>query len=458
MRIVRDPIAAARRSAAVAGGDRRHASVSGYRIMAEPIDREAVPLTLVARGALWETVPQFLFERRGGRRRNRRRSRSSRSDRCARARCASVGPMPRARPAPAAGRAARKTRAQPNGVVPKPTIRAVAEKAEVAISTVSRVVNGGRVSAGVKRRVQRVIDELGYSPSVAAQSLVHRRTGCIGLAVNSTQSPWFCQILAGVEEGLSPGKKSVLLASMMLKGSYDPGVVLGWVLEGRVDGLILVRYGRRDRPLLDAAAKAGLPVVLIAPDLSAPSDFSVRCDNVNAGWLVAQHLAELGHRRIAFAGGPKESLDSRQRLQGLQEGLLERGVDLSPQRVWFGPGYSRDSGVRYAEAFLALPASERPSAVVLGNDPMAIGFMRTVLQHGVRVPADVSVVGFDGTPDGEQVWPGLTTVVQPTRLMAMAACEALLDRVDRRQPDRSTSVEFVVELLVRESTCAPSRP
>lgn len=339
----------------------------------------------------------------------------------------------------------------------KPTIHAVAEQADVAISTVSRVVNGGRVSPAVKRRVQRVIDALGYSPSIAAQSLVHRRTGCIGLAVNSTQSPWFSQILAGIEAALSPSKKSVLLASMMLDGSYDPAAVLAWVQEGRVDGLILVRYTRRDRPLLDAAARGGLPVVLIAPDLSAPADFMVRCDNVKAGGLVAQHLAGLGHQRIAFAGGPKESLDSRQRHQGLEEGLLEHGISLPPERVWFGSSYSRDAGVRYAEPFLALAPRERPTAVVLGNDPMAIGFMRTVLQHGVRVPEEVSVVGFDGTPDGEQIWPGLTTVVQPTRRMAVAACEALLDRVERRQTDRSTSVEFTVELLVRESTAAPRR-
>lgn len=366
--------------------------------------------------------------------------------------------MPRApRPSRADGRASRKTvtRVEPKRVTRKPTIRAVAERAEVAISTVSRVVNGGRVSAGVKRRVQRIIDELGYSPSIAAQSLVHRRTGCIGLAVNSTQSPWFTQILGGIEQALSPSKKSVLLASMMLEGNYDPTAVLGWLLEGRVDGLILVRYGRRDRPLLDAAGAAGVPVVLIAPDLSAPADFTVRCDNVNAGWLVAQHLAKLGHERVAFAGGPKESLDSRQRLQGLEEGLAEHDITLPPESIFFGPGYAREAGVRYAESFLALAPRERPSAVVLGNDPMAIGFMRTVLQQGVHVPAEVSVVGFDGTPDGEQIWPGLTTVVQPTRRMAVAACEALLDSVERRQTDRSTSVEFAVELLVRESTAPP---
>jgi DNA-binding LacI/PurR family transcriptional regulator len=219
----------------------------------------------------------------------------------------------------------------------------------------------------------------------------------------------------------------------------------------------LVRFSRRDQPLYDAAAKAGIPVVLIAPDLSAPADFTVRCDNVKAGRIVAEHLAALGHRHVAFAGGPKESIDSRQRLQGLEEGLAEHGVVLEADRKWYGPGYAREVGVEYAASFLALPPAARPTAVVLGNDPMAIGFMRTVLGAGVSVPRDVSVVGFDGTPDGEQIWPGLTTVVQPTQRMASAVCRALLDSVERRQPDRSTSIEFAVELLVRESTAAPRR-
>jgi DNA-binding LacI/PurR family transcriptional regulator len=337
----------------------------------------------------------------------------------------------------------------------KPTIRAVAERAEVAISTVSRVVNGGRASEVIRVRVQRAIDELGYTPSIAAQSLVLRRTGCIGLAVNRSTSPWFSQILSGIEQALAPGRKSVLLASMMLKGHYDPAAVLAWIAEGRVDGLILVRYSRRDRPLIEAAQRARLPLVLIAPDVAAPADFTVRCNNFEAGGLVAQHLVALGHRRVAFAGGPKESFDTRQRLEGLREGLSENGIAIEPQALWFGASYSREAGVEYARAFLALAPSERPTAVVLGNDPMALGFMRAVLQQGVSVPADVSVVGFDGTPDGEQFWPGLTSVLQPTQQMAISACEALLERIDRRHQEGGTSVEFAVQMLARESTGAP---
>jgi LacI family transcriptional regulator len=342
-----------------------------------------------------------------------------------------------------------------NGFVQKPTIDLVAERAEVAISTVSRVINGHCVSAAVKHRVQRVIDELGYSPSVAAQSLAHRRAGCIGLAVNSTQSRWFLQILGGLEEALLPSKKSLLLASLALKGNYDPGAVLAWLLEGRIDGLVLVRCSQRDRPLFEAAEKAGVPIVLMMPDVAVPAEFTVRCDNVNGGWLVAEHLVKLGHREVAFVGGPIDSLDTRHRLQGLEDGLREHGISLAPERVWFAPTYAWEMGAHYAENFLRVPQRKRASAVVLANDAMAVGFMRTLLQSGVSVPGSVSVVGFNGTPEGEQIWPGLTTVVQPTRLMAITACQALLDRVARRLLDRNTATEFAVELVVRESTAAP---
>jgi DNA-binding LacI/PurR family transcriptional regulator len=330
----------------------------------------------------------------------------------------------------------------------------VAEHASVAISTVSRVVNGGPTSEMVRQRVLASIAELGYTPSVAAQSLVTRRAGCIGLAVNSSQSPWFSQILAGVEEALAPSRMSVLLASMMLTGTYDASAVMSWIHERRVDGLILVRYSRRDRHLLDAAAAASLPVVLIAPDVSAPVEFLVRCNNSDAGSLVARHLIELGHQRIAFAGGPEDSIDARERLRGLSDVLQEHHLP-GPSDVWFGTGYSPESGAEYAKQFLSRAPQVRPTAVVLGNDPMAIGFMRTVLRAGVRVPDDVSVVGFDGTPDGELFWPGVTTVVQPTRMMSARACRALLSAVlDADDAERVPSLEYGVELLPRESTGA----
>jgi LacI family transcriptional regulator, galactose operon repressor len=331
----------------------------------------------------------------------------------------------------------------------------VADRADVAISTVSRVVNGGHTSEAIRRRVQRAIEELGYSPSVTARSLVTRRTGCLGVAVASTQSAWFSQVLAGVEETLTTCRTSLLLASTTLHGHYDPSVVAGWIGERRVDGLILVRYSARDQELYASAAAKGIPTVLIAPDAEVDAALVVRSNNLDAGRIVARHLAELGHRRIGFGGGPEESLDTRERLRGLSQALQELGIELAPEHVRFGSSYTRETGIDSARWFLELDSRQRPTAMVLGNDAIALAFMRGMLQRGVQVPRDVSVVGFDGIPDGEQCWPGLTTVIQPTRRMSRDACRSLLRRVEDAAAEAERLIEYDVSLLARESTAEP---
>ena len=125
------------------------------------------------------------------------------------------------------------------------------------------------------------------------------------------------------------------------------------------------------------------------------------------------------------------------------------------QDRWFGKSFSPEAGFDFAKRFLAERPERRPSAVVLGNDVMALGFLRAVSQCGVKIPDHVSVVGFDGTPDGGLSWPGLTTVVQPTRTMARDVCHALLQIIGQRTQGRATVIDYDIELLVRESTAAP---
>lgn len=334
----------------------------------------------------------------------------------------------------------------------KPTIRVVAERAQVAVSTVSRVLNGGYASAAAKGRVQLAIQELGYAPSITAQSLVTGRAGCIGVVSYTSQTTWFSQILAGVEEQLADSRQSVLLASLMLNGRYDSSTVAAWIQERRVDGLIFIRYTRREHGLFTAAVAAGLPVVLIGPDIKAPASSIVRCNNIEAGRIVAEHLVGLGHRKFSFAGGPKESIDTRDRHRGLTQALADQKIELPEKRVWFGPNYGPESGMEYALTFLATPPRARPSAVVMGNDAMALGFMRTVLQQGVKIPDDVSVVGFDGIPEGGLYWPGLTTVLQPAHRMGASGCRALLECMANPDLERTADVQYGVELVVREST------
>ena len=357
---------------------------------------------------------------------------------------------------------ARTTARKPNGRgQPRqatPTIRGVAERAGVAVSTVSRVLNGGYASATVKARVKAAVKALGYTPSTTAQSLVTGKTGSLGVVAGFSHGPFFIQLLGGIEEELSASRHSLVLGSLIRRGEYDAAPVAAWLTERRVDGLIFVRYTKREQPLLRLANDAGLPVVMVAPDMRAPCAFTVRCRNRDAGRLAAEHLVQLGHRHIAFVGGPEESLDSQGRLAGARTYLEEQGLSLAARDVEFSGTYEPDGGIAFASRYLGRSARTRPTAVILANDAMAIGFMRSVLQAGLRIPDDVSVVGFDGLPEGTLIWPGLTTVSQPMRKMGMVACRALLDRVQGKgDVEEVTTVEYSMQLEVRESTGAPQR-
>src|SRR5690242_13911628 len=148
----------------------------------------------------------------------------------------------------------------------KPTIRVVAAKAGVAVSTVSRYLNDDSVSPRIKARLSRVIESLGYTPSRTARNLSLGLKGCIGVVVDSIQDPWFTQLLTGMEEELQSRDSSLMLLSLELRDSYDPTIAFEWIQEHRVDGLIIAKCHRRDRPLVDAALDAGLPIVAVAPD------------------------------------------------------------------------------------------------------------------------------------------------------------------------------------------------
>ncbi len=339
------------------------------------------------------------------------------------------------------------------------TIQLVAEVARVAPSTVSRVLNGGYVSAPARARVTRAVQELNYRPSFAARSLKAGRCGRIGVVCTTSQTPWFLQILAGVEDRLAATHQSVLLASLVLNGVYDPSAVAEWIRSRRIDGLIFVRYTPEEQPLRSAAEAARLPVVLVAPDVPVPAQSVIRCDNVQAGRLIAQHLLQLGHRDIAFLRGPRESMDARERVLGVRETLARSGVRLWDEEIPTDPGAPKSNLEFHYDSvaldMLGRSLDRRPTAVVLANDDNALSLMRAVLQRGLRIPEDLSVAGFDDIPLSGTYWPGLTTVAQPSQAMGRAACQALLDSMEGKSADEVADVQYGVELMVRESTAPP---
>ena len=335
----------------------------------------------------------------------------------------------------------------------KPTIATVAEQAGVAVSTVSRFLNGHYVSKEAREVLAKVIEDLGYVRSWTARNLSLGLKGCVGVVVDSSQDLWFTQLLAGIEEELSKRDTSLMLASLELSGRYDPRIVQQWIREHRVDGVILVKSQRRERALVHECMEAQLPTVMIAPDEAVAQVLVVRCDNRAAGVAVAHHLAKLGHRRIAFAGGPEHSVDTRQRLTGLRDGLEERGLRLDPKRVSFCASYESDAGCQFANEILKSPLDF--TALVTGNDAIALGFMRIAQQHGIKIPEQISVAGFDNIPEGALLWPGLTTVAQPTREMGRAACQKLFEAI--KEPVEQQVFVYPVDLVIRESTAPPHR-
>jgi DNA-binding LacI/PurR family transcriptional regulator len=342
----------------------------------------------------------------------------------------------------------------------KPTILTVAAKARVAPTTISRVLNGGYVSAEVRSRVQSAIKSLGYVPSSTARSLKYGRKGCVGVAVESVYGPWFMGLLSGIEDELAKAHLSVMLGGLKVHGTYDATRVASWISERRIDGLIFARYTRKEQPLLDAAREVDLPVTFVCPDEAQTVGLTVRCRNFDAGRAVGTYLLGLGHRRLGFAGGPRDSIDTVDRLRGLRHAIEQAGGELPASEVSYGATYDDISGTAAAADFLRRTPADRPTAVVLGNDLMALVFMHELLQNGVHIPADVSVVGFDGVDEGARFWPSLTTVVQPMQTLGSTACRGLLDKIEGVESEApSMTVEYPMELVVRNSSGpAPAGP
>ena len=333
----------------------------------------------------------------------------------------------------------------------KPTIATVAAQAGVAVSTVSRYLNGHYVSAPVQARLSEVIASLGYSRSWTARNLSLGRRGCIGVVVDSSADPWFVQLLTGIEEELATRDTGLMLASLELRGQYDPSLVFSWIRDRRVDGVVIAKSQRRERQLIKAALEAQLPAVIIAPDEITTDVQVVRCNNIAAGAALAAHLAALGHRKVGFAGGPEHSIDSKHRLRGLRDELSRRGILMDPSNIFACGSFTSDAGGEFAGRFFDERGSQLDvTALVLANDALAFGFMRVALQRGIRMPQDLSIAGFDGLPHGALFCPALTTVSQPMRDMGRVACCRLFEAID--DPGRVEMTEFPMALIEREST------
>ena len=339
------------------------------------------------------------------------------------------------------------------------TLYDVARIAGVSTATVSRVVHGqDKVRDSTRARVLEVIDQLGYVPDGAAQSLSRRRKNIIGLVCVERQSPrqqydiesmsllFYDEILRGVESRIRHHKWSLLIT--YLEEAADPDLPRLLSLSGQVDGL-LIGEGIVASEYLARLAKR-LPVVVIAGSPAERAVDVVTADNRAGSAALLRHLIEdHDKRRLYHVDGPITAPDARERRLALNE-LLAAHADC--QLVGSSQGlFSVASGEEAGEKLLAIRDEAMPDAVVCANDQMAIGVLQAFAKAGVRVPEDVAVVGFDDIFPGSLYDPPLTTVHQPMRLLGERACTRLLDRVAR--PGLRPKVEMLPTELVLRSSC-----
>jgi LacI family transcriptional regulator len=339
------------------------------------------------------------------------------------------------------------------------TLYDVARLAGVSTATVSRVVHGqDGVREATRMRVSKAIEELGYVPDGAAQSLSRRRKDVIGLVCKEREVEhydledvgllYYDQVLRGVEERIRHHDWSLLITFMQADKTGEPEVHRLDSLSGKVDGILIGEGFVASRYVERLAAR--VPVVVIAGMPGERSVDVVAADNFSGSAAVVTHLiAEHGKRRLFHVDGPADSPDAIERRLAFDHVLRS-----NPQCQLIGSAqgiYSVRSGEQTGEELLARHRGALPDAVVCANDQMAIGVLRAFAAAGVRVPADVAVVGFDDIFPASLFDPPLTTVHQPMRMLGERACARLLDRI--ADPTLQPTVDLLPTELVLRASC-----
>ena len=309
------------------------------------------------------------------------------------------------------------------------TIGMVALAAGVSPSTVSRVLNGTAVVNDLKKQaIDQAIAELGFVPNPIARGLAGGRTLSIGVVTQALDSPFYGAAMRGIEDELLPAGYSALFVSGHWNAVAEARCID--VLQSRrVDGIVVLT-GRLTDQALKAFAR-NQPLVVTGRTLKAPGLFSLNFDNFEGGRMATQHLIRLGHRRIAFITGDAGHPDATERLRGYRAALEEAGIAFDQALVVPGE-YHELSGLLAVDRLLKM--AQRFTAIFAANDQMAVGAALGLQRHSLRVPEDVSIVGFDDLPTSQYAIPPLTSVQQPAYEIGRLAAASLLQLLANAKP------------------------
>lgn len=329
------------------------------------------------------------------------------------------------------------------------TLLDVARLAGVSPSTVSRILNGtARVVAEKRQAVEAAILKLKFRPNLSARGLRSGSTHTIGVLTQELESPYFARAAKGVDKGLEGSG----YAPIVVPGHWNPREELervGLLTARKVDGLIILGGSLSDAQIAELAQQQ--PVAVTGRHLTADGVFSCYQDQVEGARLATEHLIRLGHRHIAHIAGPVLHVDAQERKQGFLLAHSEAGLSVDPALIVEGD-YMESGGV--GAMVRLLESGHRFSAVFCANDQTLWGAHLTLYRRGLRVPDDVSLVGFDDLPQSEFMTPPVTTVHQHTFEMGQATARALLAALGVETEASALDVP-AIELMLRETTAAP---
>jgi len=325
------------------------------------------------------------------------------------------------------------------------TIKDVAKIANVAPSTVSRVIaNSSRISEKTKKRVREVMEELGYHPNFIARSLASHSTRAIGLVMPSSsdavfQNPFFPTVLTGLSEGAHAKQYALHMTTGKTDDEIYDGVV-AMVQGGRVDGVVLL-YSKVEDRVISYLKKRDFPFFVIGKPFKDDENINyVDNDNFKAGKEVTEHLIQLGHDRIAFIGGNLDLVVTVERIEGYEKALRNSGIRLVDEYI-INDEFLQESGQDAVEVLLSL--DQPPSALVVADDLMALGVLNKLDEMGIEVPKDISIVSFNNVLIAEMARPPLTSVDINIFDLGFQAAKNLIQKIENpEEPIKRIIVPF----------------
>ncbi|HMH15153.1 MAG TPA: LacI family DNA-binding transcriptional regulator [Edaphobacter sp.] len=331
-------------------------------------------------------------------------------------------------------------------------MRTIARLAKVSIATVSRTINHvSTVNPKMAKRVREVIDELDYFPNTQARALGSGRSRLFGLIVSDITNPFFPELIQGFEDIAVEHGYEILVSST----NYDPKRMshcIRRMLERKVDGVAVMTFGIEE-PLLDQLAKRKIPMVFIDVAPEGPGNSLLKVDYQHGIRQGVQHLVAMGHRNIAFITGPVKLHSAQSRLAAFSSSLKECGITPTPKWIIEGD-YTLEGGTAAMKQLLNI--KPMPTAVMCSNDMTAIGVLHGVYRAGLRVPDDLSVVGFDDIHIAAVTIPPLTTIQMSRFELAHAAFVALRSHVEsEHSAAHKREYNIRTDLIARESTDFP---